>query len=195
MLGDDLDKKESAGRKREREGGEGGTQANPYCSVLHLNTSVFLKLELSFSASLWVLYSMIVSTGRFNTLFIVSLIFKLIRPSFADWFHIESMSSEPRIDNTTPQISDPTSNWSPMTAITYCCGLVSVSVSVCVMHRDSAKALVRQEQKRKPYQVLPIPTRQSFLQSNNPFSTVNVGRILPHWPHSLFEQMIVAHMW
>lgn len=41
--------------------------------LLHLNTSVFLKLVLSFNASLCVLYSMIVSAGRFSTLFIVSL--------------------------------------------------------------------------------------------------------------------------
>lgn len=107
---------------------------------IHRNTSVLRKLELSLSASLCVLYSIVVSDGKLKCFFIVSLnyciffknaisslltaikrlslflsfhIYLILRLIFAFeevLFQTEIISSEPRIDKTAPQISSLTSN-------------------------------------------------------------------------------------
>lgn len=105
--------------------------------LLYRKMSVFRKLDLSFNASLWLLYSITVSAGKLRTFLMVSLqqamfirhvadfkicstylIFKLILPLDDVLFHTEMISSELRIDNTAPQISSLTSNCSPMIAST-----------------------------------------------------------------------------
>lgn len=111
-----------------------------YYPLVHRNTSVLRKLELSLRASLCVLYSIVVSDGKLKCFLIVSLhsivcqsmllskpfshshllylILRLILPSEEVLFHTEMISSEPLMDKTAPQISSFTSNWSPMIAKT-----------------------------------------------------------------------------
>lgn len=59
------------------------------------------------------------------------------------------------------------------------------------MMRNNRNTKMIQPQK-ETYQVFPVTAGKSFFQPNNPFAATDIGSVLPYWPHSLLEQMVVT---